>query len=933
MNKKKRILFLGEASFLHTGFAIYTKEILTRLHATGKFEIAELGVYGHMTDERRFSIPWTYYGNAPDTDKDEQEYLRNPLNQFGAWKFEEVCLDFKPDIVCIPPGELILTDSGYKAIEEVKINDKVMTHKGEFRSVVKTMRHQINEKLYHVYFNGCKTPIKLTGKHPILIFKKRNQTNKCKSWNTIYDGLQPEFVAAKDVKVGDLIATPIPKTNCCKNIVIDVSKFLTNFICENNKLKPIHDTNTNEINQYIEINYDFATLFGYILADGHIGDRSVRITFTGDEEIFANDAQRLWKKCFGIDSTISYEKDKYCINININSVLICDFFKKWSNKNIPMEIWVATKDTIKGLIRGLVRGDGCYKKNTVSFCNLNTKLLNAYRMLCTLLEIPTTISKIDVNGYGVSSQILHDIVEKQEFNNDIIHDENKSVQIINGYLVSSIRRIRTTDYEGQVYNLEVEEHNSYIVHQACVHNCDPRDWWMGEYVYRSPFRNMYKWAIMPTIDSTPQLEEWVETYMDADAVFAYSEFGRDYLLEATNGRINFRELAPPAADYDIFTPVPNKDAHRSSMGFVDNLYIIGTIMRNQKRKLYPDLISSFAKFVSENPSIDGRDVYLYLHCSYPDQGWDIPRLIREAGIGNRVLFTYVCRNSGCNHVFTSFFSDALQTCPKCGYPTAGLPNITNGVSKEALAKIINLFDLYVQYSICEGFGMPQVEAAACGVPVVAVDYSAMQSVVNNLGGGYLVPVQRMFTECESHSNRAYPDNAKLIEIMEKFLRASSQVKFDKSRKCFINSRKFYDWDRSAKAWEKYMDEVTTDNDLWNQPPRIHQPVSTIPNGLNNEQFVRWAIANVWGHQDKVESYLALRLIRDLNYGKSVGGTGGSYFHEDNSLFGRPNFSEFGREQVLQQLLNLNRINNYWEQRRVGLIREGKRPFIHLAKKE
>ena len=42
---------------------------------------------------------------------------------------------------------------------------------------------------------------------------------------------------------------------------------------------------------------------------------------------------------------------------------------------------------------------------------------------------------------------------------------------------------------------------------------------------------------------------------------------------------------------------------------------------------------------------------------------------------------------------------------------------------------MNTFDLYVQYANSEGFGLPQVEAAGCGIPVASVDYSAMSSVV------------------------------------------------------------------------------------------------------------------------------------------------------------------------------------------------------------
>ena len=97
--RKKRILWLGEASFLSTGYANYTREVLTRLYKTGNYDIAELGSYGHWNEQKRFDIPWRYYGNVPDTKSDEDKYNSSPINQFGQWKFEDICLDWKPDIV------------------------------------------------------------------------------------------------------------------------------------------------------------------------------------------------------------------------------------------------------------------------------------------------------------------------------------------------------------------------------------------------------------------------------------------------------------------------------------------------------------------------------------------------------------------------------------------------------------------------------------------------------------------------------------------------------------------------------------------------------------------------------------------------------------------------------------------------------------------
>jgi glycosyltransferase involved in cell wall biosynthesis len=461
---------------------------------------------------------------------------------------------------------------------------------------------------------------------------------------------------------------------------------------------------------------------------------------------------------------------------------------------------------------------------------------------------------------------------------------------------------------------------------------DIRDWWMTSFAERSPFRDFFDWAIMPTIDSVPQPDEWMASYSNADAVFAYSEFGRDYLLESLGDSVNFVDLACPAANYDIMKPVADKAAHKARFGFHDGLKIVGTVMRNQRRKLYPDLIQAFSQYCEQNPETS-KNVYLYLHTSHPDKGWDIPLLLREYGVGNKTLFTYLCDQPSCQHVFPSFFKDALQVCPKCGKPTAQLPSTHLGVTPEQMAQIMNFFDIYVQYSNCEGFGMPQVEAAACGIPVIAVDYSAMTSVMDNLGG-FKIPVQRFIHE-ETTQKRALPDNDAFIQTLNRFMSLSEGERMRLSRKMYKNAKRHYTWDKAAKAWERYLDTIEPKpmEKTWKIPSRAVAPDINVPQGLNNEQFVRWGIINIWRRPEMMYSYMALRLIRDLNYRQSLkGGQGNSYFHSDNSLFGKPVWHKFSRDDAIKELLELNNIFNHWEERRIGLLKETPPPFIQEAKR-
>tara|TARA_R100001377_G_C3194757_1_gene112228 strand:+ start:2956 stop:4575 length:1620 start_codon:yes stop_codon:yes gene_type:complete len=443
--------------------------------------------------------------------------------------------------------------------------------------------------------------------------------------------------------------------------------------------------------------------------------------------------------------------------------------------------------------------------------------------------------------------------------------------------------------------------------------CDIRDFWMFEYQERSPFRPYFHWVLMPTVDAAPQNEQWISTFSNADAVFNYSDWGHDVLEKESRGTINCLGSAPPSAD-EAYKPVEDKNKHKEEMGFSAETKFVGTVMRNQRRKLFPDLFEMFSKFLETS----GRtDVYLYCHTSYPDLGWDIPKLLNKNKIASKVLFTYSCVK--CEHAFPAFFSDARSKCPKCGSFSAGLSNVQKGVSYEYLSKIMNLFDLYIQYSNSEGFGLPQVEAAACGVPVMSTDYSAMSSVVRKLGGTPLKP-KALYNELETGCNRAVPDNNDAAKKIKEFFENSDEQSETLSRNTRLNFEKYYQWDKTAKKWEDHFDSVEVVPGKWMSPPRVHTPVRNEQKEISNSEYAKWLIVNVLGEPDKLNSYFESRLVRDLNYGMFINGAGEMYLNEDSYKFAKPVYEPFDRDKAYNMMSNLCHRRNHWESARKEFIK-------------
>jgi glycosyltransferase involved in cell wall biosynthesis len=425
---------------------------------------------------------------------------------------------------------------------------------------------------------------------------------------------------------------------------------------------------------------------------------------------------------------------------------------------------------------------------------------------------------------------------------------------------------------------------------------DIRDYWMNSYQQVSPLRPFFHWILMPTVDSAPQQEEWIDTFLNADAIFTYSDFGRDTLRQQSNNKINYIDTTSPGINLETFRPLVNRDEIKKVMG-LENAFVVGSIMRNQKRKLIPELFVVFKKLLndykeSNNPV--GENIYLYLHTSYPDAGWDIPQLLKEYEIGNRVLFTYSCKS--CNFLRPCLFQHPVTFCPKCGNYSFSMPNVSNGLTQEDLNTIINTFDLYVQYAICEGFGMPQVEAAACGVPVASVDYSAMSDVVQKLNG-FPVRVKHFFKELETKAIRVYPDNDHLVEIIKNYIAIPDILKNQKRHETRQLVEKHYDWNIIAQKWENYLDNITLTNyqGKWDAKLPLITSLTELEKHKNPyDMIVDWVAKNIQDNQIAT-SMILLNMIRDLDYGFAINGMNTQPYNTDNV------------KQVFESLINNHNI--------------------------
>ncbi len=396
-----------------------------------------------------------------------------------------------------------------------------------------------------------------------------------------------------------------------------------------------------------------------------------------------------------------------------------------------------------------------------------------------------------------------------------------------------------------------------------------RDIWFEEFVRTSPLRGHFKWLALCPVDSLPQREEWIASYVAADCVLAQSYWGLDVLTDICGGLANIGGVAPLGADLDLFK-IMDKRSLRDRYRFDEDILICGFVARNQDRKRFPELMEGFRKFLDMAPIEIAKRSYLYLHTTYPDQGFNIPTLLKRYGLASRTLFSYKCIN--CHAVHPSFFQDAKTVCPNCNKIGLMFPNSNVGVNRNRLPEIYNLFDVYVQFASNEGCGIPVLEAAACGLPTIVTNYSAMTDFAKRLGS-YPISAKHMHMLADMGTERAVPDPDQLAHTLLKVLSLPDGIRETMGRSSREGVTKDFNYDHSVVIWKQVIDSLPY-SDTWSSPARLHT-ASPVPTDVfdDTESFIDYLFSGVLGRPELRSSYESVRVTRDLNWTMTVSGMG------------------------------------------------------------
>jgi glycosyltransferase involved in cell wall biosynthesis len=287
-------------------------------------------------------------------------------------------------------------------------------------------------------------------------------------------------------------------------------------------------------------------------------------------------------------------------------------------------------------------------------------------------------------------------------------------------------------------------------------------WKLGPLAEGLTGHNMAAWV---PVDCTP-LSRLDEAFFKTSGVrpIAMSHFGERQLEGAGLDPL----YAPHVVDREVFRPLAAEDRekYRESMG-VEGKFVIGLCAANNDatRKAFPEQFEAFRIFHKKHP-----EAVLWVHAiARSARGLDLGRLAAEIGID-----------------------------PQAIRVTDTYPQVSGMFDDSLMADWYGVLDVLSACSYAEAFGVPLIEAQACGTPVVTTAGSAMKEI---RGHGWLATSEPFW----NHVHGAWWDRPHVDSIVRQYEKAFVQASTRREAARELSGE--FDRADAGRWWEPIMEAL------------------------------------------------------------------------------------------------------------------------------
>lgn len=382
---------------------------------------------------------------------------------------------------CLGGDMRVFTDKGLIEIKNIKVGDRVLTHNGRYRVVMSTMA-RTSDHHYELKADGYPV-LQITGNHPVYAAHMRRPQTHAKSIGSV------AWINTEDLKPVERYQFHRSGKMVWQKVNRDHHAMTFPLLPSEGKIFPMWPVKGYRITENIpahdiDLDYDFGWLCGMYLAEGCYHERregnrrpQSMVGFSCDKDSLERAHEILRRKFLYSKGSIGI--GNHCWRLSVVNRDIAKFFSQFGigaeNLFIPEWAMTANADFKRGILDGWVNGDGYIQKvrgvDIYSISSCNEGLVRQGALLAISLGLNARTLRSKASGPRKTFDKISICREEWRLHYRL-NTGNRGVSISNGHVmtadISSLKRI---DGPITVYNISVEEDESYVTEAGTVHNC------------------------------------------------------------------------------------------------------------------------------------------------------------------------------------------------------------------------------------------------------------------------------------------------------------------------------------------------------------------------------------------------------------------------------------------------------------------------------
>ena len=359
---------------------------------------------------------------------------------------------------CVTPETYIYTTEGPIEIQNCTYGEtKVFNLTGGVETIENVLEHPYEGQIYNIETMHSIDNLRITPEHPVYaLVGQVKGLNYTVIENRLNKNISKfEWVDAKDLQNDDMLVYKIPTHS------IDIQ----------------------------EITNDDCYMYGVLLGDGCLNNADqngyISLHTTNKKYILDFAIQYFENKCikYRIDTNENITRINWHKSLNM-PFRYSDLYDSNKTKRVHHKWLNLPIEKSKYVLKGLIDTDGC-KHIELSFDSTSRNLIESVRFLCLKLGVLTSgyvrdrvgETHVSCTGNVITNQKVSwclKIPQTQAICEllNIDYNDNQFFKFFryNDFLLTRIKSIRTEEYSGTLYDLQMKTQHDYMIHNCIVHN-------------------------------------------------------------------------------------------------------------------------------------------------------------------------------------------------------------------------------------------------------------------------------------------------------------------------------------------------------------------------------------------------------------------------------------------------------------------------------